>query len=123
MRLEGHADQRGSQAYNGALAERRVALSKSFLVAQGVPEASIDTHSLGKEDQLDAAQVRQQMEENPDLSVEHRQALFAKLPSIVLAQNRRVDIVLSGTGQQSVRQYPFNAVDALTLLSDTALRH
>ena len=28
---------------------------------------------------------------------------------IVLAQNRRVDIVLSGTGQKSVRRYPFNA--------------
>jgi hypothetical protein len=27
-----------------------------------------------------------------------------------------VDITLSGTGQQSVRQFPFNAEDALTLL-------
>jgi len=36
---------------------------------------------------------------------------------IVLANNRRVDVALSTTGQQSVRQYPFNARDALTLLS------
>jgi outer membrane protein OmpA-like peptidoglycan-associated protein len=105
------------------LTERRVAISKSFLVAQGVPEASINTHSFGNDDQLNAAQVRQQMEDNPNLTAGQRQALFAKLPSIILAQNRRVDIVLSGTGQQSVRQYPFNAADALTLLSDAALRH
>jgi hypothetical protein len=36
---------------------------------------------------------------------------------VTLAQNRRVDITLSSTGQQSVRQFPFNAEDSLTLLS------
>jgi hypothetical protein len=39
------------------------------------------------------------------------------LKVVTLAQNRRVDITLSSTGQQSVRQFPFNAEDALTLLS------
>jgi hypothetical protein len=34
-----------------------------------------------------------------------------------LANNRRVDITLSTTGEQSVRRFPFNAKDALTLLS------
>jgi hypothetical protein len=34
-----------------------------------------------------------------------------------LANNRRVDVVLSTTGEQSVRKFPFNAKDALTLLS------
>jgi hypothetical protein len=38
-----------------------------------------------------------------------------------LAQNRRVDIVLSVAGQKSVRRYPFNAKDALTLLDDKQL--
>ena len=36
---------------------------------------------------------------------------------IVWANNRRVDVSLNTTGQQSVRRYPFNAEDALTLLS------
>ena len=39
------------------------------------------------------------------------------LKVVTLAQNRRVDLTLSATGQQSVRQFPFNAEDALTLLS------
>jgi hypothetical protein len=40
------------------------------------------------------------------------------LKLVTLAQNRRVvDITLSSIGQQSVREFPFNAEDALTLLS------
>jgi hypothetical protein len=39
------------------------------------------------------------------------------LPILVLANNRRVDITLSTTGQQSVRRYPFNAKDFLALIS------
>jgi hypothetical protein len=35
---------------------------------------------------------------------------------VILANNRRLDISLNTTGQQSVRRYPFNAKDALTLL-------
>ena len=123
LTLEGHADERASDEYNMALAERRVALSKRFLVEQGVPEARIDTRSFGEHEELNESQVRQQMEENPELTPEQRTRLFANMKSIILAHNRRVDIVLSTTEQKSVRRYPFNAKDALTLLSDKALEH
>jgi len=36
---------------------------------------------------------------------------------LALAQNRRVDVTLSTTGQTSVRQFPFNAEDALNLIN------
>jgi len=103
LTLEGHADQRGSADYNKALTERRVALSKSFLVGQGVPEGSIETRSFGKEQILDATQVKEQMEQNPDLTAQDRQQLLqgGNMQEIALAQNRRVDVVLRGTGQQS----------------------
>lgn len=119
LTLEGHADPRGSVEYNQALTERRVARSKSFLVEQGVPAANIETRSFGKEQNLEAAQVREQMEQNPDLTPQDRQKLLlgGNMQAIVLAQNRRVDVVLSGTGQQSTRRYPFNAKDALTLIN------
>jgi outer membrane protein OmpA-like peptidoglycan-associated protein/opacity protein-like surface antigen len=117
LTLEGHADQRGSVEYNKALTDRRVARSMSFLVEQGVPAGSIETRSFGKEQNLDTAQVREQMEQNPDLTPGERQKLFSNMQVIVLAQNRRVDVVLSTTGQQSVRRYPFNAKDALTLIN------
>ena len=43
--------------------------------------------------------------------------MLSNLRVIVLANNPRVDISLSTTGQQSVRRYPFNAKDALGLIS------
>jgi len=115
--LSGHADQRGSIEYNKALTERRVERTKRFLVEQGVPAASIETRAFGKQENLSADQVRQLIEENPDLSAEERRKILSNLPVIVLANNRRVDVTLSTTGQQSVRQYPFNAKDALALIS------
>jgi len=36
---------------------------------------------------------------------------------MVLANNRRVDVALSTTGEQSTRLYPFNARDFLALIS------
>jgi hypothetical protein len=36
---------------------------------------------------------------------------------MVLANNRRVDVTLSTTGQQSTHRYPFNARDYLALIS------
>jgi outer membrane protein OmpA-like peptidoglycan-associated protein len=115
--LGGHADSRGSAEYNKALTERRVSRTKSILVEHGVPAGSIDVQSFGKEDALNAEQVKQQMQENPDLSSDDRQQMLNNLQVIVLANNRRVDVSLTTTGQQSVRRYPFNAKDALALIS------
>ena len=121
--LSGHTDVRGSVEYNQALSERRVASTKQFLVAQGVPEASIETRGLGKEQELTAADVKEMVDQNPDLSAAERQKALQDLPVIVLAQNRRVDVVLSTTGEQSVRRFPFNAADALTLLDKKTPAH
>jgi outer membrane protein OmpA-like peptidoglycan-associated protein len=121
LTLTGHADVRGSVEYNQALSERRVARTKLFLVEQGVPETKIETLGLGKEEDLIAAQVEDAVKQNPELSDMEREKLLHELPVIVLAKNRRVDITLSTTGQQSVQWYPFNAADALILLDQRNL--
>ncbi len=123
LTLTGHADARGSAKFNQALTQRRVDRVKQFLVEQGVPETSIDTRAMGKEEQLSTEQVRSLVEQNPDLSDAQRANVLHRLSVIVLAQNRRVDITLSTTGQQSVQLYPFNAADAATLLSEHAPAH
>ena len=120
LTLTGHADVRGTAEYNQALTERRVNRAKSFLVEQGVPEADIDTRAVGKEQQLTTEQVRALVEQNPDLSDVEKKKVLHRLSVIVLAQNRRVDISLSTTGQQSVQLYPFNAADSMTLLNEKA---
>jgi hypothetical protein len=114
--LEGHADVRGSVEYNQALSERRVARTKSFLVEQGVPEANIDTKAFGKQRSLSDEEVKQAVENNPEVSPEERQRSLRNIRTIRMASNRRVDVTLSTTGQSSVRQFPFNAADSLTLI-------
>ena len=114
--LGGHADHRGSVEYNQALTERRVSRVKAFLVEQGVPEANIDTKAFGKGQNLTDAEVKDAVENNPELSPEERQRVLKNIVIIRMASNRRVDVTLSTTGQTSVRQYPFNAADSLTLI-------
>jgi outer membrane protein OmpA-like peptidoglycan-associated protein len=115
--LEGHADHRGAPDYNKALSERRVEITKRFLVGLGIAEANLETKAYGEEENMTQDQVKQLVEQHPNLTQEQRDKILSKLPVVTLAQNRRVDITLSSTGQQSVRQFPFNAEDALTLLS------
>jgi len=115
--LGGHADVRGSEEYNKALTERRVERTKSFLVEHGVLATSIDTRSFGKDDNLNAEQVKEQIAQNPELTPGERQQMLKNLLVMVLANNRRVDVTLSTTGQQSVRGYPFNAKDYLALIN------
>ncbi len=115
--LAGHADLRGSEEYNKDLTQRRVDRTKSFLVEQGVHADTIETRAFGKDQNLNAEQIKQQMQENPEITPEDRQKMLNNLTVIVLANNRRVDVSLSTTGQQSIRRYPFNAQDALALIS------
>ena len=121
LTLEGHADPRGSVEYNQGLSERRVDRVKRFLVEQGVPAANIQTKAFGEQRNLTDGQVRNAVERNPELSPEDRQRVLSHMRMIILASNRRVDITLSNFGQaaqESVREYPFNAADSLTLLKE-----
>ncbi len=49
VRVEGHADERGTNEYNIALGERRAQAVKRVLVALGVPAANVSTVSYGEE--------------------------------------------------------------------------
>ncbi len=49
VRLEGHADERGTREYNMALGERRGSSVREFLVLQGVDGSLIEVISYGEE--------------------------------------------------------------------------
>ncbi|MCB1644306.1 MAG: peptidoglycan-associated lipoprotein Pal [Pseudomonadales bacterium] len=70
VRLEGHADERGTREYNLALGERRSNAIAAYLVAQGVSRSQIEVISYGEEKPVDGG---------------HGEASWAK--------NRRVEIV------------------------------
>ena len=70
IRLEGHADERGTREYNLALGERRANAVRAYLIAQGALRSQIEVISYG--------------EEKPANS-DHNESSWA--------QNRRVEIV------------------------------
>lgn len=72
IRLEGHADERGTREYNLALGERRANSVAKYLEVNGIPSSRIETISYGKEKPADTG---------------HTEAAWS--------QNRRVEIVLN----------------------------
>jgi len=51
--IEGHCDERGTNAYNIALGERRAESAKSFLVDSGIDDVRLTTISYGEERPVD----------------------------------------------------------------------
>lgn len=51
--IEGHCDERGTDAYNMALGERRAEAAKAYLVNLGVNSSQINTISYGEERPMD----------------------------------------------------------------------
>lgn len=74
--VEGHCDERGTEAYNLALGHARAEAIKRYLVGLGVDEVRVSTVSYG--------------EERPAVRGTSRQSL---------AQNRRGELVLFGAGE------------------------
>ena len=54
IRLEGHADERGTRELNFALGEQRANAVRNALVARGIPAVRLETMSYGKERPLNA---------------------------------------------------------------------
>ena len=115
--LEGHADSRGAKEYNMKLSERRVERARSYLVEKGVPADHLEVKAFGFEKNMTSDEVKKLVDQDPELSAAEKQKLTKNIVTVRMANNRRVDVTLSTTGEQSVRRFPFNAKDALTLLS------
>ena len=49
VRIEGHADERGTEAYNRELGQRRAEAVRDLLVSMGVQSSQIKTVSLGEQ--------------------------------------------------------------------------
>ena len=115
--LEGHADTRGAKDYNVKLSGRRVERTKSYLAEKDVPADHLETRAFGFEKNMTSEEVKKLIEADTDITPAEKQRILKNLLTVRLANNRRVDVTLSTTGEQSVRRFPFSAKDALTLLS------
>jgi outer membrane protein OmpA-like peptidoglycan-associated protein len=120
--LGAHADHRGTSAYNMVLSQRRADRVKSYLVEQGVPAADIETRAFGKEKNLTDQEVLQLNDQNSNLTPQDRERVARRLNVFRMANNRRVDITLSTTGQKSLRYFPYNSDDLNVMLGPAAKR-
>ena len=112
LMVVGHADVRGSRNYNLKLSERRAQLVKSYLVAHGIPADKIQTRAEGKRQELSKQEVSTLQVEDaqkPEKWMMHHSS------ATWLAYNRRVDVVLEPTGEQSMETFPNDASDARIL--------
>jgi outer membrane protein OmpA-like peptidoglycan-associated protein len=116
--LGAHADMRGSVAFNKALSQRRADRVKNYLVEHGVPAASIDTEAYGKEKNLTNKEVEDLNTNNPNITPEARERVEHNIVAFRMANNRRVDLHLSTTGQSSLRYFPYNSDDLNVLLGE-----
>ena len=73
VQIEGHCDERGTNAYNLALGERRANVAKQYITTAGVNAARLSTISYGEERPLDPG---------------HNEAAWAR--------NRRAHFVITG---------------------------
>ena len=116
--LTAHADQRGSVAFNKALSQRRADRVKIYLVQNGIPAERIQTQAMGKEKNLTDKEVRDLTDQNPNVTPEDRKRVEGNMLAFRMANNRRVDVSLSTTGQTSQRFFPYNSDDLNVLLGE-----
>ena len=72
VRLEGHADERGTREYNLALAERRANAVRAYLVAQGAVRAQIEVISYGEEKPANKGHSESSWAENRRVEIVYR---------------------------------------------------
>lgn len=71
VRLEGHADERGSREYNMALGEKRANAVRDFLVTQGVSGSSLEVISFGEEQPVATGHDESSWSENRRVEVKY----------------------------------------------------
>jgi hypothetical protein len=105
----GFADVRGSEQYNKALSERRAALVRDYLVSRGISADEISVRTEGKDQQISQKAVESLVSKDVPAPAKW---MTKNEKTTWLAYNRRADLVLEPTGQQSAKIYPSDAPGA-----------
>ncbi len=72
VRLEGHADERGTREYNLALGERRANAVRAYLVAQGASRSQIEVISYGEEKPANSGHSESSWAQNRRVEIVYR---------------------------------------------------
>lgn len=109
LTIVGHGDVRGPKKYNEELSERRAELAKEYLVSKGVSASELRVEAKGKDDEITLSTVQslqaRDVQKPYKWMEKNRKATW-------LAYNRRIDVVLEPTGQESTKMYPNDIASA-----------
>jgi outer membrane protein OmpA-like peptidoglycan-associated protein len=105
-------------AFNQALSQRRADLVKNYLIEHGIPAEKIQVNAFGKDKNLTNKEVEELNAKNPNVTAEDRDRVEHNIVAFRMANNRRVDLSLSTTGQASQRYFPYNSDDLNVLLGE-----
>lgn len=72
VRLEGHADERGTREYNLALGERRANAVRAYLVAQGALRSQVEVVSYGEEKPVNSGHNESAWSQNRRVEIVYR---------------------------------------------------
>jgi len=72
VRLEGHADERGTREYNLALGERRANAVQAYLMSQGAARSQIEVVSYGEEKPASTGHDQASWEQNRRVEIVYR---------------------------------------------------
>ncbi len=72
IRLEGHADERGTREYNLALGERRANAVRAYLLAQGASRSQIEVISYGEEKPVNRGHSERSWAKNRRVEIVYR---------------------------------------------------
>ncbi len=72
IRLEGHADERGTREYNLALGERRANAIRAYLIAQGASRSQIEVISYGEEKPVNRGHSERSWAQNRRVEIVYR---------------------------------------------------
>ncbi len=84
----------------------------------GFLPSKIQTDAFGKEKNLTDKEVKDLTAQNPNSRPEDRKRVDSNIAAFRMANNRRVDLRLSTTGQTSQRFFPYNSDDLNVLLGE-----
>ncbi len=72
VRVEGHADERGTREYNLALGERRANAVRAYLLAQGATRRQIEVISFGEEKPISSGHSERSWAQNRRVEIVYR---------------------------------------------------
>jgi peptidoglycan-associated lipoprotein len=99
LKIEGHADERGTAGYNDMLGQRRANAARLYLIAKGVPSKQIEAATFGKRRPLVKGESESAWTKNRRIELKPGSKLVAKSSKVGSSAKKGSKLVKSGAAK------------------------